>query len=122
VAEAKASAAKAVKQLSPVEALEEALRVAESEPLKAVELALRAVRGLKPSFELSSLESALKAHRARIRLEEGEGLKQAVRELKADLEELLARARGSDVSRAAHPSPERNDPHPPCDLQPRSYI
>ncbi|MCC6051106.1 MAG: hypothetical protein LM580_10385 [Thermofilum sp.] len=96
-------------ELSPVEVLEEALRVAESEPLRAVELALRALRGLKPSFELSSFERALKAHRARLRLEEGEGLRQAARELKADLEELLAYAqtKGSDVSRAAHSSPTR---------------
>ena len=97
-------------ELSPVEALEEALRIAESEPLRAVELALRAVRGLKRTFEVSSLERALRAHRARIRLEEGDGLKQAVRELKLDLEELLAYAqrekeRGSAVSRAAHSSP-----------------
>jgi hypothetical protein len=105
-------APKAAKQLSSVEALEEALRVVESEPLKAVELASRALRGLKPSFELSSFERALKAYRARLKLESGEGLKQAVRELKADLEELLAYAqrgkeRGSDVSRAAHSSPTR---------------
>jgi hypothetical protein len=104
---AEVPAAKAVKRPSPVEALEEALRIAESEPLKAVELASQALRGLKPSFELSSFERALKAHRARLKLEEGEGLKQAARELKLDLEELLARARGSDVSRAAHSSPTR---------------
>jgi len=101
---AEVPAAKAVKRPSPVETLEEALRVAESEPLKAVELALQALRGLKPSFETASFERALKAHRARLKLEEGEGLRQAARELKLDLEELLARARGSDVSRAAHPS------------------
>jgi hypothetical protein len=100
-------AAKAVKRPSPVKALEEALRIVESEPLKAVKRALQALRGLNHTFEVSSLESALKAHRARIRLEEGEGLKQAVRELRLDLEELLARARGSDVSRAAHSSPTR---------------
>ena len=86
-------AVKAAARLSPVEALEEALRIAESEPLKAVELAVQALRGLNHTFEVSSLESALRAHRARIRLEEGEGLKQAVRELKADLTELLAHAR-----------------------------
>ena len=103
---AEVPAAKAVK-LSPVEALEEALRVAESEPLKAIELASRALRGLKPSFELSSFERALRAHRARLKLEEGEGLRQAARELKLDLEELLARARGSEMPRAAHPSPTR---------------
>jgi hypothetical protein len=91
--------------LSPVEALEEALRIIESEPLKAVERASQALRGLKPSFEVSSFERALEAHRVRLKLEEGEGLKQAVRELKLDLEELLARARGSAVSRAAHSSP-----------------
>jgi len=104
---AEVPAAKAVKRPSPVEALEEALRIVESEPLRAVELALQALRGLKPSFETASFERALKAHRARLKLEEGEGLRQAVRELKLDLEELLARARGSDVSRAAHPSPTR---------------
>ena len=104
---AEVPAARAVKRLSPVEALEEALRIVESEPLRAVELALQALRGLKPSFETASFERALKAHRARLKLEEGEGLRQAVRELKLDLEELLARARGSDVSRAAHPSPTR---------------
>jgi len=87
-------AAKAAAKLSPVEALEEALRIVESEPLRAVELASQALRNLKPSFELSSFERALKAHRARLKLEEGEGLKQAARELKLDLEELLARARG----------------------------
>jgi hypothetical protein len=91
--------------LSPVEALEEALRIAESEPLRAVELASQALRSLNHIFEVSSLESALRAHRARLKLEEGEGLRQAVRELKLDLEELLARARGSAVSRAAHSSP-----------------
>ena len=91
-------------ELSSVEALEEALRIVEGEPLRAVELALQALRGLKPSFETASFERALKAHRARLKLEEGEGLRQAARELKLDLEELLARARGSDVSRAAHPS------------------
>jgi ribosomal protein S21 len=96
---------KAVKRLSPVEALEEALRIVESEPLRAVELASQALRGLKPSFETASFGRALKAHRARLKLEEGEGLEQAVRELKADLEELLARARGSEMPRAAHPSP-----------------
>ena len=105
-AESARPAAKAAK-LSSVEALEEALRIVEDEPLRAIELALQALRGLKPSFELSSFERALKAHRARLKLEEGEGLKQAVRELKLDLEELLARARGSDVSRAAHSSPTR---------------
>ncbi len=104
---AEVPAAEAVKRLSPVEALEEALRIAESEPLRAVELASQALRGLKPSFETTSFERALKAHSARLKLEEGEGLKQAARELKADLEELLARARGSDVSRAAHSSPTR---------------
>lgn len=103
---AEVPAAKAAR-LSPVEALEEALRIVESEPLKAVELASQALKGLKPSFETASFERALKAHRARLKLEEGEGLKQAARELKADLEELLARARGSDVSRAAHSSPTR---------------
>jgi len=87
-------APKAAAWLSPVEALEEALRIVESEPLRAVELALRALRGLKPSFETASFERALKAHRARLKLEEGEGLRQAARELKLDLEELLARARG----------------------------
>jgi uncharacterized membrane protein YccC len=92
---AEVPAAKAVKRLSPVGALEEALRTAESEPLKAVELASQALRGLNHTFEVSSLESALRAHRARIRLEEGEGLKQAVRELKADLMELLAHAKRS---------------------------
>ncbi|MCC6050447.1 MAG: hypothetical protein LM580_07055 [Thermofilum sp.] len=100
-------APKAAAWLSPVEALEEALRIVESEPLRAVELASQALRSLKPSFELSSFERALKAHRARLKLEEGEGLRQAARELKLDLEELLARARGSDVSRAAHSSPMR---------------
>jgi len=90
---AEVPAAKAVKRPSPVEALEEALRIIESEPLKAVELASQALRGLKPSFETASFERALKAHRARLKLEEGEGLKQAARELKADLEELLAHAR-----------------------------
>jgi len=106
---AEVPAAKAVKRPSPVGALEEALRIVESEPLKAIELASQALRGLKPSFELSSFERALKAHRARLKLEEGEGLKQAVKELKADLTELLAhaRARGSDVSRVAHSSPTR---------------
>ena len=92
---AEVPAAKAAKRLSPVEALEEALRIIESEPLKAVELASQALRGLNHTFEVSSLESALRAHRARIRLEEGEGLKQAVRELKADLMELLAHAKRS---------------------------
>jgi hypothetical protein len=92
---AEVPAAKAVKRLSPVEALEEALRIAESEPLRAVELASQALRGLNHTFEVSSLERALKAHGARIRLEEGEGLKQAVKELKADLMELLAHARRS---------------------------
>jgi hypothetical protein len=92
---AEVPAAKAVKQLSPVEALEEALRIIESEPLKAVELASQALRGLNHTFEVSSLERALKAHGARIRLEEGEGLKQAVKELKADLMELLAHAKRS---------------------------
>jgi len=94
-AESARPAVKAAARLSPVEALEEALRIIESEPLKAVELASQALRGLKPSFEVSSLESALRAHRARLKLEEGEGLKQAVRELKADLTELLAHARRS---------------------------
>jgi hypothetical protein len=73
--------------------------------LKAVELASQTLRGLNHTFEVSSFERALEAHRARLKLEEGEGLKQAVRELKLDLEELLARARGSAVSRAAHSSP-----------------
>jgi cell division inhibitor SulA len=82
-------------ELSPVEALEEALHIAESEPLRAVELAVQALRGLNHTFEVSSLESALRAHRARLQLESGEGLKQAVRELKADLTELLAHARRS---------------------------
>jgi hypothetical protein len=100
---AEVPAAKAVKRPSPVETLEEALRIVESEPLKAIELASQALRGLKPGFELSSFERALKAHRARLKLEEGEGLKQAARELKADLEELLARARGSDVHRPLTP-------------------
>ena len=106
---AEVPAAKAAARLSPVEALEEALRIVESEPLRAVELALQALRGLKPSFELSSFERALKAHKARLKLEEGEGLKQAARELKADLTELLAhaRARGSEMPRAAHSSPTR---------------
>jgi hypothetical protein len=109
---AEVPAVRAAVKLSPVEALEEALRVVESEPLRAVELASRALRGLKPSFELSSFERALKAHRARLKLEEGEGLKQAARELKLDLEELLAYAqrgkeRGSEMPRAAHPSPMR---------------
>jgi len=85
-------AVKAAAKLSPVEALEEALRIIESEPLKAVELASQALRSLNHTFEVSSLESALRAHRARLQLESGEGLKQAVRELKADLTELLARA------------------------------
>ncbi len=92
---AEVPAAKAVKRSSPVEALEEALRIAESEPLRAVELASQALRGLNHIFEVSSLESALRAHRARLQLESGEGLKQAVRELKADLTELLAHARRS---------------------------
>jgi len=104
-AETARPAVKAAARLSPVEALEEALRIIESEPLRAVELASQTLRGLKPSFEVSSFERALEAHRARLQLEEGEGLKQAVRELKLDLEELLARARGSAVSRAAHSSP-----------------
>ena len=104
-AETARPAVKAAARLSPVEALEEALRIIESEPLKAVELASQALRGLNHTFEVSSLESALRAHRARLKLESGEGLKQAVRELKADLTELLARARGSAVSRAAHSSP-----------------
>jgi hypothetical protein len=103
---AEVPAARAAK-LSPVEALEEALRIVESEPLKAIELASRALRSLKPGFELSSFERALKAHRARLKLEEGEGLRQAARELKLDLEELLARARGSEMPRAAHSSPMR---------------
>jgi len=77
---------------SSVELLEEALRVVEEEPLRATELALLALKGLKPSFELASLERALRAHGARIRLEGGEGLRQAVKELKTDLEELRARA------------------------------
>jgi hypothetical protein len=107
---AEVPAVKAAAKLSPVEALEEALRIAESEPLKAVELAVQALKGLKRTFEVSSLESALRAHRARIRLEEGDGLRQAVRELKLDLEELLTYAQrekewGSAVSRAAHSSP-----------------
>jgi len=76
----------------PIELLEEALRVVDAEPLKAVELALLALKGLKPSFEASSLERALRAHGARIRLEGGEGLRQAVKELKTDPEELRARA------------------------------
>ena len=92
---AEVSAAKTVERLSPVGALEEALRIIEGEPLGAVELAVQALRGLNHTFEVSSLESALGAHRARIRLEEGEGLKQAVKELKADLTELLAHARRS---------------------------
>jgi len=80
---------------APVELAEEALRAAESEPLKAVELALEAVRLLNPStFELTSLERALRAHKARIRLEE-ESLRQAVGELKRDLGELLELARRS---------------------------
>ena len=92
---AEVPAAKAVERLSPVGALEEALRIAESEPLKAVELAAQVLRSLNHTFEVSSLESALRAHRARLQLESGEGLKQAVRELKADLTELLAHARRS---------------------------
>ncbi len=92
---AEVPAAKAVERPSPVEALEEALRIIEGEPLGAVELASQALRGLNHTFEVSSLERALGAHRARIRLEEGEGLRQAVRELKLDLEELLAHARRS---------------------------
>lgn len=80
---------------APVELAEEALRIAESEPLKAVELALEAVRLLSPStFELESLERALRAHKARIRLEE-ESLRQAVGELKHDLGELLELTRRS---------------------------
>jgi hypothetical protein len=90
---AEVPAAKAVERLSPVGALEEALRIAESEPLKAVELAAQVLRSLNHTFEVSSLESALRAHRARLQLESGEGLKQAVKELKADLTELLAHAR-----------------------------
>jgi len=90
---AEVPAAKAVKRLSPVEALEEALRIAESESLKAVELAAHVLRSLNHTFEVSSLESALRAHRARLQLESGEGLRQAVKELKADLTELLAHAR-----------------------------
>lgn len=87
-------------RLSPVELAEEALRAAESEPLKAVELALEAVRLLNPStFELESLERALKAHKARIRLESGAGLEQAVKELKRDLGEVLARARQLEEAR-----------------------
>jgi hypothetical protein len=92
-AETARPAVKAAARLSPVEALEEALRIIEGEPLGAVELASQALRGLNHTFEVSSLERALKAHGARIRLEEGEGLKQAVKELKADLMELLAHAR-----------------------------
>ena len=83
-------------QLNPIELAEEALRAAESEPLKAVELALEAVRLLNPStFELESLKRALRAHKARIRLEGGAGLEQAVKELKRDLGELLELARRS---------------------------
>jgi hypothetical protein len=113
---AEVPAVKAAARLSPVEALEEALRIVESEPLRAVELALQALRGLKPSFELSSFERALKAHRARLKLEEGEGLRQAARELKLDLEELLAYAqrekeRGSAVNRPLTPR-QRGAPHP----------
>ncbi len=92
---AEVPAAKAVKRPSPVEALEEALRIAESEPLRAVELAAHVLRSLNHIFEVSSLESALRAHRARLQLESGEGLRQAVKELKADLTELLAHARRS---------------------------
>jgi hypothetical protein len=92
---AEVPAAKVVKQLSPVGALEEALRTAESEPLKAVELASHVLRSLNHTFEVSSLESALRAHRARLQLESGEGLRQAVKELKADLMELLAHAKRS---------------------------
>ena len=76
---------------APSSCWREALRVVDTEPLRAVELALLALRGIKPGFETSSLERTLKAHRARIRLESGEGLRQAVRELKIDLEEMLAR-------------------------------
>ena len=94
-AETTRPAVKAAARLSPVEALEEALRIIEGEPLGAVELAVQALRGLNHTFEVSSLESALRAHRARLQLESGEGLKQAVRELKADLMELLAHARRS---------------------------
>ena len=94
-AETARPAVKAAAKLSPVEALEEALRVIESEPLKAVELAAHVLRSLNHTFEVSSLESALRAHRARLQLESGEGLKQAVKELKADLMELLAHARRS---------------------------
>ena len=94
-AETARPAVKAAAMLSPVEELEEAMRIAESEPLKAVELAAQALRGLNHTFEVSSLESALKAHRARLQLESGKGLKQAVKELKADLTELLAHARRS---------------------------
>jgi hypothetical protein len=67
-------AARAEARLKPVEALEEALRAADEEPLEAVELALQALKSLKRTFEISSFESALKAHKARIRLEE-RGLK-----------------------------------------------
>ena len=71
---AEVPAAKAVKRLSPVEALEEALRIIEGEPLGAVELAVQALKGLNHTFEVSSLESALRAHRARLQLESGGGV------------------------------------------------
>jgi hypothetical protein len=57
-AETARPAVKAAAKLSPVEALEEALCIIESEPLKAVELAAHVLRSLNHIFEVSSLESA----------------------------------------------------------------
>jgi hypothetical protein len=74
------AAVRDARQLAPkaaglsTEALEEALRIIESEPLKAIELAAHVLRSLNHTFEVSSLESALRAHRARLQLESGGGV------------------------------------------------